>query len=36
MKEAEVGGACNTKEVEDKCVQEFNVEAVRKENTWNT
>jgi hypothetical protein len=36
MKEVEVRGACSTNEVEDKSIQEFNVETVRKENAWNT
>ena len=36
MKEVEVDVACNMNEVEDKCIQEFNVETVRKENPWNT
>jgi len=36
MKEVEVSGPCNTNEVEDKCIQEFKVETVRKENAWNS
>ena len=31
-----MGGACSRNEVEDKCIQEFNVETVTKEKAWNT
>jgi hypothetical protein len=36
MKEVEFGGAYSTNEGEEKCIQEFNMENVRKENAWKT